>query len=552
MGAKSVHLLVIEDRAEDRTLYRRLLKRDGSTPYKIREAETGQKGLELARAVKFDCILLDYRLPDFDGLEFLTRLAASSGKRVFPIVLLTRTGKEGVGIQALKAGAQDYLVKSALTAESLRRAIHNAREKVALRRKIDKQRVKLELLAQDRASLLAQLQERFEILAESERRKDHFLSILAHELRNPLAALCNAIDVLREPNRDTPTVEWAQGVMERQSRRMVRLIGDLLDVSRLNQGKIELRKERLELAEIITRAVETARPFVDERHHQLSVSLPAKPVCVEADPVRIEQVLVNLLNNAARFMEPGGHIELKAVGSGPDVFLCVKDKGMGIPPEMLERIFEVFTQVNRSLASASQWGLGIGLTLVRSLVELHGGGVWASSAGSGMGSEFVVRLPILIESSHTVAVQETAVISSSAALPPPVTGSVLVVDDNEDLAEGFALLLRTWGYVVDVARDGPSALTAALERPPALVLLDIGLPGLDGYEVAQRLRARPGLEQARLVALTGYGQEEDRSRARAAGFDYHLTKPVEPDDLRQLLARFLPHPFPTPQPDAAT
>jgi two-component system CheB/CheR fusion protein len=327
-------------------------------------------------------------------------------------------------------------------------------------------------------------------------------------------------------------LQWARDVIERQVQHMTRLVDDLLDVSRINRGKIVLQKGRLKLAQVVADAVEIARPHIEGRRHRLTVSQPPEPLWLEGDSTRLAQVVANLLNNAAKYMERGGHVWLTVEKEGEEAVVRVRDRGIGIAPEKLSDIFGLFTQLDRSL-DRSQGGLGIGLTLARRLVEMHGGTNHASSDGPGQGSEFVVRLPTL---SHFKEVRESRGPSGPAlAAPPP--RRILIADDNEDFAEMTARLLRRkGGHEVTVVYDGPAALEAAQTFQPEVAFLDIGLPGINGYELVQRLRKLPGLEEALLVALTGYGQEEDRRRALAVGFDDHLTKPVRFDTLQRLLA----------------
>jgi PAS domain S-box-containing protein len=366
---------------------------------------------------------------------------------------------------------------------------------------------------------------------EADRRKDEFLAMLSHELRNPLAPIRNALHLISLPGAPAETAARAREVLGRQVQHLVRLVDDLLDVSRVMRGRIELRKEPVELASVVARAVETAQPLIDAAGHQLAVSLPAEPLRVEGDLVRLAQVVANLLNNAAKYTERGGRVTLRVGPADGMAMLSVKDTGIGIAPELLPHVFDLFVQADQSLAR-SQGGLGIGLTLVRSLTELHGGSVQARSEGPGRGSEFIIRLPLLSGQTAAAPPPET----DGGAAARPAGRRILVVDDNVDAAESLAALLRLTGHEVWTAYDGPAALDAARTRRPDTVLLDIGLPGLSGYDVARRLRTEPGLEQALLVAVTGWGQDEDRRRAREAGFDHHLTKPVEPVALEALLA----------------
>jgi two-component system CheB/CheR fusion protein len=368
-----------------------------------------------------------------------------------------------------------------------------------------------------------------EALREADRRKDEFLAILAHELRNPLAPIRNAVQILRMKETADPDLRWAHDIIDRQTRQLTRLVDDLLDVSRITQGKIELRRERIELAALLERAVETSRPALEAAGHQLAVIFPEEPLAVMADLARMEQVLSNLLNNAAKYTPPGGNIHLSAGREGEEAVIRVGDDGIGIPPEMLSSIFEMFAQVDTSL-ERMQGGLGIGLTIARRLVEMHGGTIAAVSPGLGEGSELTVRLPLAPRA-------EAAPDPRAAEAAPAAALRILVVDDNEDSAESLAMLLQLTGHEVRTAHSGPEALAAAEEHRPDLVFLDIGMPGMNGFEVASRLRQQPETRNVLLVAMTGWGQEEDRRRSKEAGFDQHLVKPLDPRDLEELLAR---------------
>ncbi len=369
-----------------------------------------------------------------------------------------------------------------------------------------------------------------EALKEADRRKDEFLAMLAHELRNPLAPILNAAHALRLVGPADANQQWAREVIERQTRHLARLVDDLLDVSRITRGKVTLARELLDLSTIINRAVETSRPLIDERRHKLTVAFPPEPARVEGDLTRLVQVVGNLLNNAAKYTDEGRQIWLEAAEEGDEAVIRVRDNGMGISADLLPHVFALFTQAERSL-DRSHGGLGIGLTLVRHLVEMHGGRVEARSEGPGRGSEFIVRLPALAQGS--AAYTKEAI--GERARPASGALKILVVEDNVDSAESMALLLRLNGHEVRIAHDGSSALAEAHSFVPQIVLCDIGLPGMDGYEVAARLREQEAFKQTPLIALTGYGQEESRRRAKEAGFDYHLVKPVEPGALNTVL-----------------
>jgi signal transduction histidine kinase/ActR/RegA family two-component response regulator len=427
------------------------------------------------------------------------------------------------GIDALLVVAEEHGELNALRAQ-----VRLLEEELRARR-IDMDTANAELMAtnEELNATNHELQARLAELrdaVEASRHKDDFLAMLAHELRNPLAPILSAMQVIRRHPDNSDVVQRAREIVERQVRHQAQLLDDLLDVSRITRGLIKLRKGAVDVRSAVAAAVEATRPVIDARSHTLSVLLPDEPLRLEADPTRLTQMVTNLLDNAAKYTNPGGHIEVGARHEGDHVVVRVRDTGIGIPLDMQTRIFDLFTQGDVPIAR-SLGGLGLGLSLVRSLTELHGGAVEVKSDGPGRGSEFTIRLP-----------------GGDAASPSrPETAStagsrhVLVIEDNADAREMLRLALELDGHRVETAADGTSGVDVALRTTPDLVLIDIGLPGLDGYAVARRLRAALG-QRVTLVALTGYGQSEDRRRTSEAGFDAHLVKPVDPDVLSRALA----------------
>lgn len=368
-----------------------------------------------------------------------------------------------------------------------------------------------------------------EALRRADRSKDEFLATLSHELRSPLAPIRNALHILRHAGPGE-RADHIHGVLDHQLARLIRLVDDLLEVSRIRGGRVELRKETIDLAEIVNAAVETTYPMVEKASHQLTVALPADPVILEADPIRLEQVLSNLLGNAVKYTADGGHIRLSVRRENETAVISVRDDGIGIPTEMLARVFDMFAQVDRTLKRA-QGGLGIGLSLARNLVDLHGGRIEAHSAGPNQGSEFIVRLP-LSERRNEARTRNQPGGDPAMPLAPQ---RILVVDDSRDGADSLGMVLTMLGAEAQVVYDGPSAIAAIRAHRPSTVLLDIGMPGMDGYEVAAAIRKDPDLSDLKLIALTGWGSEEERRRSREAGFNDHWVKPVDPAKLRVLL-----------------
>jgi signal transduction histidine kinase len=501
MSADSGSLLIVDDEELNRDGLARRLRRHG---YQVAVASSGQEALELLGGRRFDLVLLDIMMPGMNGLEVLKFLRRDHSLIELPVLMVTARGDSGDVVEALELGANDYLTKP-----------------------LDFPVV----LARIRTQLTLERAE--EALRDADRRKDEFLAMLAHELRNPLAPLRNALRMLRLQRGSDAEVQRLAELMDRQVNHLVCLVDDLLDLNRVSRGKLELRKGPVDLAGVLERCLERVRPQLEERQHVLAVATPEQPLPLEADPARLEQVFTNLLSNAGKYTPLGGHIGLSAAREGSEAVVRVRDNGIGIQPELLGRVFEMFQQADRVPGRVSE-GLGLGLALVRRLVELHGGTVAAFSDGPGTGSEFVVRLP-LAEQTKPALPRDTDRQPAGAG-PARRPLRVLVVDDNVDGARSLAMLLGVLGHEVRIGHDGPQALEAAACFRPEVVLLDIGLPrGMDGYEVARRLRAQPGLEQTLLVALTGYGGEEDRARAGQAGFSAHFVKPVDLDVLCQFL-----------------
>jgi PAS domain S-box-containing protein len=370
----------------------------------------------------------------------------------------------------------------------------------------------------------------YQQVRDNDRRKDEFLAMLAHELRNPLAAIGNAI-TLAKLSEHQEHVEWSLEVIDRQMRHLSRLIDDLLDVSRISRGMIELRRAVVDATPIVESAVETVRPLFEARKHRVELAIDRGNLWVDVDATRLEQIVVNLLNNAAKFSENQGRVALTAARVGEEIVISVRDEGIGIPSERLPEMFELFAQGDRSLAR-SEGGLGVGLTVVKKLAEMHGGRVRAHSEGSGKGSEFTVNLPAAERPKVAGPVA-----SGPAASSPGRSCRILVVDDNKDMAAGMAALLKLRGHDVAIALNGPDAIQVAEGHRPEFVLLDIGLPGMNGYEVAARLRQEPACRGTVIVAVTGYGQKDDQARSRTAGFDYHLVKPIDHDALMTILSK---------------
>jgi len=509
---QSYRVVVIEDSPEDRESFRRRLSQGGPERFEVYEAETGEEGIALCRSFKPDCVLLDYGLPDMNGIEVLAKLNEEFGGDKIAVLILTGQGSEALAVRSLKAGAEDYLVKGPAV-DGLRQTVRSAVEKVALRRRLEAERREV-------------LRSRNE-LAQADRRKDEFLAMLAHELRNPLAPIKNALHVLKLRGGDWKAVEQAREIMDRQVGHLARLVDDLLDVSRTMQGKVKLKMERLDLARLVRQCVSDNRGAFDAAGVGLTVESPTIPVWITGDATRLAQIVDNFLSNALKFTNPGGAVEVVVGAEGDRATLSVRDNGIGIDPETLPTVFDLFAQADKSL-DRSRGGLGLGLTIVKSLVTLHGGSVTARSEGLGRGAEMTVSLPLEQEPPALAPVVRTRHIPSPGR-------RVLVIEDNRDAAESLRMVLQMSGYEVRVAHNGKEGIRSAADWRPHAVVCDIGLPEMDGFAVARHLRADPRAAAVRLIAVTGYGREEDAAKAREAGFDDHLVKPPEAEALLEKL-----------------
>ena len=575
-----VSILLVDDQPSRLLTYESILSGLGQN---LVSARSGLEALDKLMRQEFAVVLLDVSMPDMDGFEAARLIHEHPPFEKTPIIFVT-----GVHVSELdrltgyKVGAVDYvsipvvpeilrskvavLVELYLKRRELRelnRTLALANERLAeanttlqaektrelqmLNRDLQRANTELEQANRTLQNEVAERSRVEQALKEADRHKDEFLAMLAHELRNPLAPILNAVQLMRRKPLADPQLVWSRDVIERQLAQLTRLVDDLLDVSRITRGKINLAREPVEIGGLVARAVETVQPLIVERGHQFTIEVPNEPIRVYGDPLRLTQALGNVLTNAAKYTERAGRISLVARPSGDVVEIRVRDTGVGIPSAHLPMIFEMFTQL-RNDTGRSQSGLGIGLALVRKLLEMHGGTVTASSEGDGLGSEFLIRLPVI--ANDTVRVSATAgsqanghagsvdaPAAEDASITPQVRRRILVADDNSDALESLATLLELGGHEVFSAADGALALESAERNLPEVALLDIGMPQLDGYEVARRIRAQPWGRSITLVALTGWGQDSDRRRSGEAGVDSHLVKPLDLDKLTELLGR---------------
>ena len=500
-------VLVVEDNPDMNRFVTECLARD----YEVISAFDGREGVEQALRFRPMLIVSDIMMPNVSGVEMIAEMRRIPELQATPILLLSAKADAQLMVKLLDEGAQDFIVKP-----------FSERELAV--------RVRNLVLAQQAREQVNSLR----VAAESANRaKDEFLAMLGHELRNPLSPILTALQLMKL--RGEPGSERERTVIERQVSHLTRLVDDLLDVSRIARGKVELKTDIVEMAEIVAKAIEMASPLVEQRLHTMTVDVPRRGLRVDGDATRLSQVVSNLLTNAAKYTPPGGDISIRAAHVGDQIVLTVRDSGIGISPDVLPGIFDLFVQERQAL-DRSQGGLGIGLTIVRSLVERHGGSVSARSDGPGKGSEFTVRLPAA-RTVDDIVDPAAAGPMPEPAVPPLAAARVLVVDDNQDGAAMLAAVLAGRGYDTRVAHDAPTALRVAAEFSPHVAFLDIGLPVMDGYELAAHLREIPGLAGLHLIALTGYGQESDRRRARDAGFHHHLVKPVDLGALEGTLTR---------------
>ena len=519
--ASPVYFLLVDDLESNLLALEAVLRRDGLV---LLKALSGADALELLLKHEVALALIDVQMPGMDGFELAELMRGSERTRRVPIIFLTAGNADRQRrFRGYEAGAVDFL--------------HKPLEHEILRSKADvffelySQRDELRVATEENARLLKESRQYAAALEEAGRRKDEFLAMLAHELRNPLAAISNAAQVSKRATR-AEHHEWATQIIEGQVKNLSRLIDDLLDVSRITRGAIQLKRQVLNVQPVIENAVASVAMLIQAREHRLSVEYNHGDARVDVDPTRLEQVVANLLNNAAKYSEDRGHIQLSTTREGNELVIAITDTGLGIAPEQLPEMFELFVQGNRS-AARSEGGLGIGLTIVRRLVEMHGGSVTAQSEGSGLGSTFKVRLPVV-----SVTAERSVPVDAPAPEPRPKASParILVVDDNLDTASGLARVLSFQGHEVRSAQDSKEALAVVDQVELDFILMDIGLPGMDGHELVRTLRHRESCTDVVMIAISGYGQESDRKRSREAGFDHHLVKPVDHDALLAILA----------------
>lgn len=516
-----VQFLLVDDLEENLLSLEALLRRDGLT---LLKARSGDQALELLLQHDVALALVDVQMPGLNGFELAELMRGNERTRRIPIIFVTAGSTDaGRRFEGYEAGAVDYIQKP-IEPDILRSKTEVFFELYRQRQQIEAQR--------------DQLQQQAEALQEADRRKDEFLATLAHELRNPLAPLRNGLDILRREPEGAKASDIRE-MMDRQLDHLVRLIDDLLDVSRVSQGKIELKRTEVAVKDVVALAVEASRPLIEASAHSLRIDGVGEDLWVYGDRARLSQILSNLLNNAAKYTPAGGEIEIVVGRQDAQVTIAVSDNGIGIPENMQSKVFQLFAQIDDHL-ERSQGGLGIGLALVKQLVEMHGGSITAKSYGKDQGSVFTIRLPLVQAPLSAGQSQESAGYAAPTTSRPL---KILVVDDNPIIADTMGMLLEDLGHEFAAVHDGAHVLDAARLYLPDAILLDIGLPGMDGYEVCRLLRQDELFERTAIIAQTGWGQERDKELATEAGFDTHLTKPVPMAELQKILLSITPREF---------
>lgn len=525
-----VYFLLVDDLEENLLSLEGLLRREGLV---LLKARSGPEALEILLKHDVALALLDVQMPGMDGFELAELMRGSQRTKRVPIIFLTAGAADRQRrFRGYEAGAVDFIYKP-IEPDVLRSKSDVFFSLYRQQQMLECQRDALQTSALEKERFLKETQQYAEALKEADHRKDEFLATLAHELRNPLAPIRNGIKILRM----TPEEGVARDVtlmMDRQLTHLVRLIDDLLDVSRISQGKIDLRRAPMVLQEAVNAAIEASKPLIDEGRHHLIVDMPEEPLWLDADMTRIAQIVSNLINNSAKYTPDGGRIMLAVRSQDGRVSIIVADNGIGIPADMLPRVFDLFTQVERD-SQRAQGGLGIGLALVRRLVQMHGGTIRAQSEGPGNGSAFTVELDLAPTPANVGHSQEASAVQQSAE-----SLKILVVDDNVSSAQTMGWMLEMLGHQVVLAHDGLAALEAAKQHSPDVILLDIGMPGMNGYDVARALRQDVRFKDTLLIAQTGWGQDRDRQEALAAGFNHHLVKPVSHEQFAGLLVGVRP------------
>jgi len=534
-----INILMVDDQPAKLLTYESMLSQMGE---RLIKAQTASEALSHLLKDDIAVVLMDVNMPELDGFELAAMIRQHPRCRRTAIIFVSAVHLSDVDrVKGYETGAVDY-VSVPVVPEILRAKIGVFADLYRKTSELEHVNQSLEERVSERTqelqSTIAQLREREnrlrlqgEALAEADRRKTEFLAMLAHELRNPLQPIRASVELLRQTKATLEQLQWARDVVDRQVNQLVRLVDDLLDASRISSGKLELRKDIVDFISIVSGAVESSRPLAERKNQRITLNLPSEPIYIDGDGVRLMQVVLNLLNNSVKYSPVGARISLAVEGREGNVVTRIRDEGMGIASADLSRIFEMFYQ-GQAKADDAQGGLGLGLALVRQLVDLHGGSVEAHSDGPGKGSEFVVRLPTL--SRQHRAPQPDA--TEAAVEHSTPSRRILVVDDNRDAAETLAMMLRLEGNEVDTAFDGEGAITATATFHPDVVLMDLGMPKLDGYEAARAIRRDAGGSEVVLIALTGWGGDMDRQLSQEAGFDRHLVKPVMPTELLALLS----------------